>query len=186
MQVNSVDCGYIPPPIKGTILGTKCEGVDEVTNYADGIGGSFDVITTVKSAKCGYVAPTTRAPVVHPAAGTVLRTKCGTSATGNSYTKFNVVANGVGGTTDEQIAMNSPDCGYTPESVRGGVISVSNNITPPGSSGGGSGNNFPARGTVLRWVCAGLNYSVKVNIVANGTGGEYGETVGYSSDCPGR
>jgi hypothetical protein len=152
-KVNSEECGFIPPPKKGTVLGTKCEDKDEVTNYADGQGGSFDVITTVNSAKCGYIAPTTRAPVLYPAAGTVLRTKCGTSATGNSFTKFNVVANGSGGSTDEQIAVNSPDCGYAPppppESIKGYVLSagtsapvqsISATITNGGGGGGGIGS----------------------------------------------
>lgn len=116
MEVNAVSCGFVAFPVKGTVLGEKCEGRDEVTTYADGFGSSFDAITTANSAKCGYVAPVPPPPpppaATYPSKGTVLRFKCGRNNQGNEYTKFNIVANGRGGETEEQVMTNSPDCGY--------------------------------------------------------------------------
>ncbi len=38
----------------GTLLSTRCSGYDEIGNYANGIGGTYEKIIASKSPKCGH------------------------------------------------------------------------------------------------------------------------------------
>ena len=55
IQINSADCGYIPPPLQGTLLSTHCVGYDKHGTYANGTGGTYDQLIETNSADCGYI-----------------------------------------------------------------------------------------------------------------------------------
>lgn len=80
----------------------------------DGVAAVFNDINT------GFVEPT------YSVKGTFIKNIC------KGYDQYGVYANGNGGTYEELIQSNSPDCGYTPP-------------TPP-STGGGNGGDAPSRG----------------------------------------
>lgn len=44
-------------PTNGTVLGTSCDGFNEVTEYANGFGGSYFQVTTYNDPDCGYSPP---------------------------------------------------------------------------------------------------------------------------------
>ena len=101
---NSPTCGYIAPPVAGTLLSTYCSGdangnpavpgVNKWGNYADGSGGQTQALIQNNSAECGYQPP--------PAAGTVLRVTCAGSP-GDAYY---VRADGSGGETTDATAFS--------------------------------------------------------------------------------
>ena len=108
IELNSKDCGYVPPaplpahPPHGTILNKYCIGYEQYGTYADGYGGSFTRLINFQSTECGYNGT----PVPsgsNPPAGTILSTHC----TGTTLVK--VIANGQGGSYDENVP-SSPQC----------------------------------------------------------------------------
>jgi len=80
----------------------------------DGVAAVFNDTNT------GFVEPT------YSVKGTFIKNIC------KGYDQYGVYANGNGGTYEELIQSNSPDCGYT-------------SPTPP-STGGGNGGDAPSRG----------------------------------------
>jgi hypothetical protein len=70
-------------------------------------------ITVFNDTNTGFTEPT------YPAKGTFIKKIC------KGYDQYDVLANGNGGTYEELIQANSPDCGYTPP--------------PPPPNGGGTG-----------------------------------------------
>lgn len=54
IQVNSPDCGYVPPPAAGTLLSTFCSGTTKMGRYANGSGGTYDQAIQTNSVECGY------------------------------------------------------------------------------------------------------------------------------------
>lgn len=111
IQINSPDCGYVPPPAnptnppQGTLLSKYCAGYDQMGIYADGYGGSFSRMIQFQSSDCGYAG--TSAPGSYPPANTILSTRC------EGTTLVTVKANGQGGSYDER-TVNSPQCPATP------------------------------------------------------------------------
>jgi hypothetical protein len=80
----------------------------------DGVAAVFNDTNT------GFVEPT------YSVKGTFIKNIC------KGYDQYGVYANGNGGTYEELIQSNSPDCGYT--------------SPPPPSTGGGNGGDAPSRG----------------------------------------
>lgn len=107
MEVNSRDCGYVPPapnpthPQLGTILNKYCVGKDQYATYADGYGGSYTRQIAVNSVDCGATPAPTNTPC--PAAGTILNTRC------EGTTQVKTLANGNCGSYEERVA-NSDNC----------------------------------------------------------------------------
>lgn len=75
MERNSVDCGYVAPtqspapsyPVRGTPLGTTCEGTVKLNKFADGNGGFYTEVAQMNSPDCGFVTPTpTPGPTATP------------------------------------------------------------------------------------------------------------------------
>jgi len=75
----------------------------------DGTEAVFNDVNT------GFVEPT------YPQKGTFIKKIC------KGYDQYDILANGNGGTYEEIVQSNSPDCGYTPP------------YSPPNNSGGGGG-----------------------------------------------
>ena len=60
IEVNSLECGYVPPPPPpphGTLLTVFCVGTTKWGNYADGSGGTYAELIEQDSLYCGYVPP---------------------------------------------------------------------------------------------------------------------------------
>jgi hypothetical protein len=60
IQINSTDCGYIPPPPPpehGTLVRTYCTGTTKMGVYNDGTGGTYNQLIEINSLDCGYVLP---------------------------------------------------------------------------------------------------------------------------------
>ena len=107
MEVNSRDCGYVPPapnpthPQLGTILNKYCVGKDQYATYADGYGGSYTRQIAVNSVDCGATPAPSGSPC--PAAGTILNTRC------EGTTQVKTLANGSCGSYEERVT-NSDNC----------------------------------------------------------------------------
>ena len=93
----------IPPPEKGSIIRTYCDGYNKKEDIADGHYGYTTRVVKIDDPDCGY------SPI--PPAGTVLRYYC------EGTTRFRVIADGNGGEIVEQIEINSTRCGYVPPPV---------------------------------------------------------------------
>ncbi len=87
-----------PPPDRGAILRTFCDGYDRKQEIADGKYGSQIVVIETNSTQCGYN------PI--PSAGTILGYYC------EGTTRYKKVADGQGGSTSSIYEINSVDCGY--------------------------------------------------------------------------
>ena len=92
-----------PPPERGAILQTYCDGYTKKKDVADGRYGLTTVIIETNSTDCGYN------PI--PAAGTILGYTC------QGTTRFKRVADGLGGETSVQLEINSTSCGYVPPPI---------------------------------------------------------------------
>jgi hypothetical protein len=53
-------------PVKGLLLSTLCRGFDQYGKYADGSGGSYELLIESNSSNCGYIPP----PPPPPGGGT--------------------------------------------------------------------------------------------------------------------
>ena len=104
MEVNSRDCGYVPPapnpthPQLGTILNKYCVGKDQYATYADGYGGSYTRQIAVNSVDCGATPAPSGSPC--PAAGTILNTRC------EGTTQVKTLANGSCGSYEERVSKS--------------------------------------------------------------------------------
>lgn len=193
-------CDKKPPgtyPTKGTLLKTFCNGSDRFQRIADGDGGFLESVLELNSDDCKYFQ-------IRPQ-GEVLNTSC------DKGNKIATIADGRGGTSTIVIEVNSKDCGYVPPPLKGTILGTKcegyDVVTTYADGGGGAFDaiteansstcgyaapppppppaNYPSAGTVLRFKCGynGNSYT-KVNIVANGRGGESEEVAAqYSSDC---
>ena len=107
MEINSRDCGYVPPPPNpahppmGTLLNKYCVGYDQYATYADGYGGSYTRQLGFNSPDCGY--PGGPPPTGCPAAGTILGTRC------DGTTLVKTIANGSCSSYEERVA-NDENC----------------------------------------------------------------------------
>jgi len=108
IEINSRDCGYVPPPPmpthpqQGTLLNKYCVGYDQHATYADGYGGSFTRMIGFNSPECGFVGGTPP-PSGCTAAGTILSTRC------EGTTLVKVIANGSCGSYEERV-VGSDQC----------------------------------------------------------------------------
>ena len=135
------------------------------------------------------IEDTSKAPIVHPAAGTVIGTKC---STGNLY---EMVADGIGGSTDRLKEKDSPVC-LSKGKAAGVVIKTACDGTTqkqwitdgydgfiitqtPNSSQCGY-QSHPAKDTILRVYCENGNQWFEI---ADGNGGRTKENKGPSSSC---
>lgn len=119
IELNSPDCGYRPPaqvqhPARGTVLSNYCVSGDLYEYIADGLGGIFQQFKERQSDKCKN-NPAPQPGPNHPAAGTILATRC------EGTTRVNQVANGQGGSTEQRID-NDPSCGYKQHPAKGTFI----------------------------------------------------------------
>lgn len=109
MEINSAQCGYLPPPSlpdhppNGQLLSKYCDGFNQYGVYANGYGGSYSRLISINSTDCGYTGAPPPPGSTHPPSGTILSTRC------EGTTKVIVKANGAGGSFDER-ETNSPNC----------------------------------------------------------------------------
>ena len=92
-----------PPPERGTVLRTYCDGYTKKNDIADGKYGFTTTVIETNAPSCGYN------PI--PAAGTILGYTC------QGTTRFKRVADGLGGETLVQLEINSTSCGYVPPPI---------------------------------------------------------------------
>ena len=95
LQLNSSNCGYIPPIARGTFLSNYCKGSDQWATYSNN-NGIYSNIIENNSSNCGYIPPIAR--------GTLLSNYCKGSDQWATY------ANGSNGTYDQISESNYFDC----------------------------------------------------------------------------
>lgn len=95
LEVNAKSCGYVPPPIAGTIVSYYCVGVARWARIADGVGGTTNELVDIRSPVCGYKPY-----------GTLLRVFC------DGFVKIGKYSDGEFGSYDQVIETNSRECGY--------------------------------------------------------------------------
>lgn len=155
MEVNSADCGYLPPaplpahPPQGTVLNYYCVAGDRYATYADGYGGSFTRLLQVNSTDCGYTGAPPTGPT-NPAAGTLLSQRC------EGTTLVKVLANGTGGSYDQR-TENSSQCTTTSYPPNGQLISTfCAGTTLKGTYANGTGGTYEG---VVEMNSAGCGYT---------------------------
>lgn len=155
IELNSPQCGYVPPPskpqypAKGTIMTRYCVGFDQYGLYADGYGGQYANLISINNPSCGYTgnagSNNNTPPTNHPAAGTILGQYC------DGSTQVITRANGQGGQYEDRV-RNSPNC-----------ASIA---------------NHPPAGTLMSTYCAGFN---QMGRYADGNGDTYNAVVQVNS-----
>lgn len=109
-----------PPPERGTVLSTYCDGYDQKKQVADGKYGYTVETIKVNATECGYN------PI--PAEGTVLGYYC------EGTTRYKRVADGLGGEVIVQVELNSTSCGYVPPPVPALIPTVLDTAWKAGST----------------------------------------------------
>ena len=157
-QIIFSNCKKEPPPQvwpgRDQLVKTFCDGNDKFGKFTDGNGGTYDKVIELNSDDCGYRK--------YPDLGTLLSTYCSNESggdgeevpSGNAFTRMGRYADGLGGTYNEVIKINDPDCGYKP---------------------------YPPDGTIIAVFCSGVD---KMTRYADGLGGTYDmPSELWSPDC---
>src|SRR5574343_416666 len=166
------------PIPQGALMATYCNvHYDRIGVYADGRGGTYESVVTVRDKTCGYRQ---EMPIAHLPKGEVLHSYCSGTAL------MELVSDGAGGVFPRVGDPNSPKCTGSSFPPKGTVLARNCEgttlVRTVADGSGGSiiervedsqecgANNHPPKGTLLNFFCNGYN---SMGRYADGVGGFY-------------